>query len=134
MFLYSLPADTLWCGMGNIASGPDQLGPLKSTDACCRTHDMCSDIIEAHKTKHGLTNPAYYTRFFLNVVLILRAFAGILSSAKPAASMLNQREVSFRGRRSKLIPLPRSDVVSRTGCTIFLRYCTQRDCNVGFQA
>ncbi|XP_033180239.1 phospholipase A2-like isoform X2 [Bombus impatiens] len=54
--------DTLWCGIGNIASGPNQLGRLKSTDACCRTHDMCPDVIEAYKKKHGLTNPAFYSR------------------------------------------------------------------------
>ncbi|XP_060824214.1 phospholipase A2-like [Bombus pascuorum] len=53
---------TLWCGQGNISSGPNELGKLKSTDACCRTHDMCSDIIEARGTKHGLTNTADYTR------------------------------------------------------------------------
>lgn len=98
MFLYSLPADTLWCGIGNISNGPDQLGRLKSTDACCRTHDMCPDVIDAYQKKHGLTNHAFYSRFFLNVVLILRAFAGILSSAKPAASVPNQREVSFLAR------------------------------------
>lgn len=98
MLLYFLPADTLWCGIGNIASGPNQLGRLKSTDACCRTHDMCPDVIEAYKKKHGLTNPAFYSRFFLNVLLILRAFARILSSAKPTASVPNQREVSFLAR------------------------------------
>ncbi|XP_076761450.1 phospholipase A2 [Xylocopa sonorina] len=53
---------TKWCGNGNIAEGPDDLGPLKETDACCRDHDMCPDIIEAGGSKHGLTNTAIYTR------------------------------------------------------------------------
>ncbi|XP_033185943.1 phospholipase A2 [Bombus vancouverensis nearcticus] len=53
---------TLWCGNGNIANGTDELGSWKQTDACCRTHDMCPDIIEAHGSKHGLTNSADYTR------------------------------------------------------------------------
>ncbi|XP_043524489.1 phospholipase A2-like [Frieseomelitta varia] len=53
---------TKWCGSGNIASNPDDLGKYSETDACCRNHDMCPDVIEAHGTKHGLTNPSFYTR------------------------------------------------------------------------
>ncbi|CAL7950708.1 unnamed protein product [Xylocopa violacea] len=53
---------TKWCGNGNVAQGPQDLGSLKETDACCRDHDMCPDIIEAGKSKHNLTNSADYTR------------------------------------------------------------------------
>lgn len=116
--LYFLPPGTLWCGNGNIANGTDELGSWKQTDACCRTHDMCPDLIEAHGSKHGLTNPADYTRFLSNFLLILRAFPAVLFTAKPAASVLNQRDVSFLARSYleavvfKLV-LPRSDALSR---------------------
>ncbi|XP_026666785.1 phospholipase A2-like [Ceratina calcarata] len=53
---------TKWCGSGNNAEGPQDLGKFKQTDACCRDHDMCSDIIEAGQTKHNLTNTSFYTR------------------------------------------------------------------------
>ncbi|XP_011136822.2 phospholipase A2 [Harpegnathos saltator] len=53
---------TKWCGSGNIASSQDDLGTFAMTDACCREHDECGDIIEAMQTAHGLTNPAFYTR------------------------------------------------------------------------
>ncbi|XP_033330252.2 phospholipase A2 [Megalopta genalis] len=53
---------TKWCGSGNVAAGPDDLGKHKESDACCREHDLCADVIEAGETKHGLTNPSFYTR------------------------------------------------------------------------
>ncbi|CAL1679619.1 unnamed protein product [Lasius platythorax] len=53
---------TKWCGSGNIASDPDNLGIFTMTDACCREHDNCKDIIESMQTKYGLTNTAPYTR------------------------------------------------------------------------
>ncbi|XP_071640108.1 phospholipase A2 [Temnothorax longispinosus] len=53
---------TKWCGSGNIADGPNDLGVFAMTDACCREHDNCKDIIEPMQTKHGLTNSAFYTR------------------------------------------------------------------------
>ncbi|XP_020294830.1 phospholipase A2-like [Pseudomyrmex gracilis] len=53
---------TKWCGDGNVASGPDDLGEFKMTDACCREHDNCKDVLEAAETKHNLTNTAFYTR------------------------------------------------------------------------
>ena len=55
-------AGTKWCGSGNIAKNPDDLGHFADTDACCRTHDQCDDIIEATQTKYNLTNPTFYTR------------------------------------------------------------------------
>ncbi|XP_053995511.1 phospholipase A2-like [Hylaeus anthracinus] len=53
---------TKWCGSGNVATSPDDLGKFMETDACCREHDMCSDVIEAGQSNHGLTNPTFYTR------------------------------------------------------------------------
>nr|AFI40554.1 phospholipase A2 [Apis mellifera carnica] len=53
---------TLWCGHGNKSSGPNELGRFKHTDACCRTHDMCPDVMSAGESKHGLTNTASHTR------------------------------------------------------------------------
>ncbi|XP_076544159.1 phospholipase A2 [Osmia lignaria lignaria] len=53
---------TLWCGSGSKASNPNELGTYNETDACCRDHDMCPDVIEAFQSKHGLTNTAFYTR------------------------------------------------------------------------
>ncbi|CAK9819472.1 Phospholipase A(2) [Anthophora quadrimaculata] len=53
---------TKWCGSGNVATSPDDLGRFMETDACCREHDMCGDVIEAGQSNHGLTNPTFYTR------------------------------------------------------------------------
>ncbi|KAL0130529.1 hypothetical protein PUN28_002275 [Cardiocondyla obscurior] len=53
---------TKWCGSGNVADGPDDLGIFAMTDACCREHDNCKDVIEPMETKHGLVNSAFYTR------------------------------------------------------------------------
>ncbi|XP_032683265.1 phospholipase A2-like [Odontomachus brunneus] len=53
---------TKWCGSGNVAQSPDDLGTFAMTDACCREHDNCDDVIESMQTTHGLTNNAFYTR------------------------------------------------------------------------
>ncbi|XP_047098357.1 phospholipase A2-like [Schistocerca piceifrons] len=53
---------TKWCGSGNVASDYDDLGQFADTDACCRAHDSCPDVIEAGQMAHGLTNKAFYTR------------------------------------------------------------------------
>ncbi|XP_044267341.1 phospholipase A2-like [Tribolium madens] len=53
---------TLWCGPGNISDSSNDLGVLKSTDSCCRDHDMCPDYIEAGKSEHGLVNKGLFTR------------------------------------------------------------------------
>ncbi|XP_049819242.1 phospholipase A2-like [Aethina tumida] len=53
---------TKWCGAGNIADNNSDLGLHRDTDKCCRTHDMCPDIIGGHQTKYNLTNPSFYTR------------------------------------------------------------------------
>ncbi|XP_014363156.2 phospholipase A2-like [Papilio machaon] len=53
---------TKWCGSGNIAEGYDDLGKDNKTDACCRQHDFCPDIIPAGETKYNLTNESFFTR------------------------------------------------------------------------
>ncbi|OAD60987.1 hypothetical protein WN48_01054 [Eufriesea mexicana] len=53
---------TKWCGSGNVAENPNELGKYNQTDACCRTHDMCPDLMSSGESKHGLTNKAFYTR------------------------------------------------------------------------
>lgn len=53
---------TKWCGVGNIASNDSDFGEQRDTDKCCRNHDFCPDIIEAHQVNHGLENPTFYTR------------------------------------------------------------------------
>ncbi|KAJ9598831.1 hypothetical protein L9F63_026634 [Diploptera punctata] len=53
---------TKWCGRGNRANSPDDLGIFEFTDDCCRHHDNCSDHIHVGETKHGLKNTGIYTR------------------------------------------------------------------------
>ncbi|XP_066603430.1 phospholipase A2-like [Prorops nasuta] len=53
---------TKWCGSGDIAANYEDLGRFTETDACCREHDHCDDIIDAKETKHNLTNPDFHTR------------------------------------------------------------------------
>ncbi|XP_044749154.1 phospholipase A2-like [Coccinella septempunctata] len=53
---------TKWCGSGNISKSEEDLGVFKKTDACCRTHDNCPDIMAGRETKYNLTNPSFFTR------------------------------------------------------------------------
>lgn len=53
---------TKWCGAGNIAESPDDLGTYADTDKCCRAHDHCDEVIPGHETKYNLTNPSFYSR------------------------------------------------------------------------
>lgn len=88
---------TLWCGHGNKSSGPNELGRFKHTDACCRTHDMCPDVMSAGESKHGLTNTASHTRFpspaslSLSQLSLLSHFAR-LSFQEPLSSPLGSEE------------------------------------------
>lgn len=52
---------TKWCGLGDSAENPDDLGIFKQTDMCCRDHDNCYDWIHAKETKYNLTNPREFT-------------------------------------------------------------------------
>lgn len=52
---------TKWCGPGDIAEHPDDLGYFEDVDRCCRGHDKCDDIIEAGETKYNLTNDSPFT-------------------------------------------------------------------------
>lgn len=61
-FLWDKPLPgTKWCGPGNIAENPEDLGIFKQTDSCCRAHDNCDDWIQANETKYNLTNPRTLT-------------------------------------------------------------------------
>lgn len=53
---------TLWCGQGNLAENYHDLGYFNETDACCRDHDYCDDIIRPGRTKYNLANPYRITR------------------------------------------------------------------------
>ncbi|KAF8791819.1 phospholipase A2-like [Argiope bruennichi] len=53
---------TKYCGQGNIAENYHDLGIFNETDACCREHDYCDDIIRPGRTKHNLINPFGTTR------------------------------------------------------------------------
>nr|XP_018903539.1 PREDICTED: phospholipase A2-like isoform X2 [Bemisia tabaci] len=53
---------TKWCGPGAVADHYEDLGPEVQTDACCRDHDHCPDIIESGQSKHNLTNYSFYTK------------------------------------------------------------------------
>ncbi|XP_055390542.1 phospholipase A2 [Condylostylus longicornis] len=57
---------TKWCGPGNTAKNYDDLGSQKEVDKCCRDHDHCPDIIEHHKTLHGLYNGDLFPRLSCN--------------------------------------------------------------------
>lgn len=92
---------TLWCGHGNKSSGPNELGRFKHTDACCRTHDMCPDVMSAGESKHGLTNTASHTRFpspaslSLSQLSLLSHFAR-LSFQEPLSSSLGSELSTFQ--------------------------------------
>ncbi|XP_054710640.1 phospholipase A2-like [Uloborus diversus] len=53
---------TKWCGQGNVAENFHDLGVFNGSDACCREHDFCDDVINAGRTKHDLVNPYGTTR------------------------------------------------------------------------
>lgn len=53
---------TKWCGRGNIATNFSDLGHFRSTDYCCRNHDLCQVKISANSSKYGLINTANYTK------------------------------------------------------------------------
>lgn len=52
---------TLWCGAGNSATHPDQLGIFPATDRCCRAHDQCPVKIHPFQTRFGLFNSRLHT-------------------------------------------------------------------------
>lgn len=52
---------TKWCGRGNIASNPEDLGIFSHLDKCCLDHDNCPDIIKSKETRYGLRNSADFT-------------------------------------------------------------------------
>jgi len=52
---------TLWCGLGDSASDPSELGPMADVDACCRAHDLCPYHIHAFETKDHYWNARPHT-------------------------------------------------------------------------
>lgn len=63
---------TNWCGAGNVAENYHDLGLFNETDACCRKHDYCDDIIRPGRTKHNLINPYGTTRLHCKCDEMLR--------------------------------------------------------------
>uniref|UniRef100_A0A2C9K7U3 Phospholipase A2-like central domain-containing protein n=1 Tax=Biomphalaria glabrata TaxID=6526 RepID=A0A2C9K7U3_BIOGL len=59
-FLWILPG-TKWCGKGDTAKHPLDLGLWSDTDACCREHDGCEYTIMSGVTKYNLYNSNSYT-------------------------------------------------------------------------
>ncbi|XP_072401475.1 phospholipase A2-like [Diabrotica undecimpunctata] len=53
---------TKWCGPGNIAIDDNDFGTENATDACCRAHDHCPDVIEGLESKYNLNNPDFHAR------------------------------------------------------------------------
>lgn len=53
---------TKWCGTGDIAKDYFDLGQEKTTDACCRAHDLCPIKIRPYSEKYNLTNNSLYTK------------------------------------------------------------------------
>lgn len=59
--LFMVP-HTKWCGKGNRADGPSNLGGYTAADRCCRQHDQqCPHHIPAWSEKFGLYNSRPYT-------------------------------------------------------------------------
>ncbi|CAN2387857.1 Phospholipase A2 [Pristimantis euphronides] len=52
---------TLWCGAGNNAVQPSDLGEHRDTDACCRTHDHCEHVIHPFTSTYGYRNFLWHT-------------------------------------------------------------------------
>ncbi|XP_006616412.2 phospholipase A2-like isoform X2 [Apis dorsata] len=59
---YTIFPRTKWCGPGNKAKNPNDLGYFNITDACCREHDFCPDSIKAFRSKHNLWNSSIFLR------------------------------------------------------------------------
>ncbi|KAK3756182.1 hypothetical protein RRG08_064288 [Elysia crispata] len=52
---------TKWCGIGNIADDPTDLGYYKKTDRCCQQHDSCAHYIPARRRRYGVHNDSPFT-------------------------------------------------------------------------
>lgn len=53
---------TKWCGLGDISSSYDDLGPERNLDKCCRAHDHCPVKVKAFRSRYGLVNWSLYTK------------------------------------------------------------------------
>lgn len=57
---------TYWCGDGDISPNKEDLGFFKTTDSCCKAHDLCSENISAGEEREGLLNNGIFTRSSCN--------------------------------------------------------------------
>lgn len=52
----------LWCGAGQLAESPRELGELGAPDACCRAHDLCpGGGVPGLGRRNGLFNTRLFT-------------------------------------------------------------------------
>lgn len=66
---------TLWCGDGNVARNPDDIGVFSDTDECCKQHDHCPFTIKAGYNRELLKNNGIFTRFVKLIINIIINFA-----------------------------------------------------------
>ncbi|XP_022698231.1 uncharacterized protein LOC111265643 isoform X1 [Varroa jacobsoni] len=57
----SIMPGTKWCGSGNRAAAPNELGASARTDHCCRQHDQCPYTLVAFERRWGLRNKSLFT-------------------------------------------------------------------------
>lgn len=53
---------TKWCGLGDRASGYNDLGSKQQIDICCRAHDHCPIRLKPFRGDYGIYNMAFYTK------------------------------------------------------------------------
>lgn len=53
---------TAWCGAGNVAQNPQEVGLFENTDRCCQAHDQCTMSMAAGEVDHGLLNNGMFSR------------------------------------------------------------------------
>ncbi|XP_046428454.1 phospholipase A2-like isoform X1 [Neodiprion fabricii] len=53
---------TRWCGSGDVARSPNDIGIFSLTDTCCRTHDACPEYVLAGSSSRGLKNNGIFAR------------------------------------------------------------------------
>lgn len=53
---------TKWCGLGDMASSYNDLGPKHRIDICCRAHDHCPIRLKPFRNDYGVLNIGLYTK------------------------------------------------------------------------
>ena len=59
--IFFIISGTKWCGNGNMATDPGELGQSAATDACCRSHDLCPLVLHSGESKDGMKNQSPFT-------------------------------------------------------------------------